>query len=255
VRSQVTVKGFTVLEVLMTVGIIALLISIMLPAMQASRRAGRTVKCMSQMRRASYEFRLFADDFAAQNRGDSAVFGESRFEIEDFQDSLYRVDEYWDRPELRTPVAYQPSEEVMMCPEGPSFLQRYPIQGQSHEPGFVLPHANVSIAVNMRLYRRVMKIDGINYLVPAIVTGKILDHPDVPVLLDVDGEKAAARKQVPYYIAPPLGAGDPYGTGNYWFPSLRHKGGLNAAFVGGHVSTSPRPLREPGWDWSYQPSD
>jgi len=255
VRSKLTVRGFTVLEVLMTVGIIALLISIVLPAMQAARRAARNVKCMSQMRLASYEFRLFADDFAAQNRGDSEAFGESRFEIEDFQDFLYRVDEYWDRPETRAPVTYQPSEEVMICPEGPPFLQRYPIQGQSHEPGFVLPHANVSIAVNMRLHRRVMVIDGTAYLVPAVVTGKILDHPNVPVLLDVDGEKAAARKQLPYYIAPPLAAGDPYGTGNYWFPSFRHKGGLNAAFVGGHVLTSSRPLSEPGWDWSYQPSE
>ncbi len=239
----------------MAIGIIALLISIMLPAMQACRRAGRNVKCMSQMHRGAYDFRLFADDFAAQSRGDSEVFGESRFEIEDFQDSLYRVDEYWDRPELRTPVTYQPSEEVMMCPEGPAFLQRYPIQGQSHEPGFVRPHANVSIAVNMRLHRRVMMIDGNSYLVPAIVTSKILDHPGVPVLLDVDGEQAVAQKKVPYYTAPPLSPDDPYGTGGYWFPSFRHQGGLNVAFVGGHVLSSPRPLIEPGWDWSYQPSD
>jgi prepilin-type N-terminal cleavage/methylation domain-containing protein/prepilin-type processing-associated H-X9-DG protein len=247
-------KGFTLLELLMTMGIIAMLVSIMLPAMSACRQAGRNLKCLSQMRRGAYEFRMFADDFAFRSRGDSAAFGESRFKIEDFQDSLYRVDEYWDLPRDK-PVTYDSSTEMMICPAGPAFLQRFPEQGQSHDPGFVGPHANVSIAVNMRLYRCAQVIWGAGYLVPATVTGRILDHPNVPILLDVDGAKAKSRKQLPYYIAPPVNPRDPYGSGRYWFPAFRHQGSINVAFVGGHVLSSRQPLNERGWDWSYQPSD
>ena len=117
------------------------------------------------------------------------------------------------------------------------------------------PHANVSLAVNMRLYRRVLTIAGGRYLVPAVVTSEILNHPDVPVLMDVDGAAASARQQLPYYIAPPLDPNDPYGAGTYWFPAYRHQGSINVTFTGGHVLSSKSPVGETGWNWSYQPSE
>lgn len=229
---------------LVVIAIIAILLGLLMSALSASRRAGLNLRCISQMQGVAFEFRLFADDFTARSRGESEQLGPDRFYIDDFQDSMYRIDEFWDAG----PYALVPytGREPMMCPAGPQKLSRRP--GLTAFQGALWPPEHVSMAFNRRLWR-----DGIN---PGItqLSSRVLSHPNTPLLIDVDGFAAAAAGHAPMYTAPPVpGVEDMYSGGEFWFPSFRHGNRLNVAFIGGHVESSARPLAESSWRWDYVP--
>lgn len=236
--------AFSLLELLIVIAVIAVLIAVLMTAVGAARGAARRLKCVAQMQHGVFQFRMFADDFAVTTRGDSDALGPGRFYIDDFADSVYRVDEFWvGEPVPRVPL--DAPSELMMCPAGPKELLRRP--GRTAFELAIWPPANVSLAMNRRLWR--------TGVTPGItqVTSRILAHPDVPLLMDVDGAAAVAAGELPYYIAPPVASDDDYTGGGYWFPSYRHAGRLNVAFVGGHVASSGDPLAETQWRWGYHP--
>ena len=57
--------GFTLVELLVVIGIIALLISILLPALSKARRSAVKIKCMNNLRSAGQLFFVYA----ANNNG------------------------------------------------------------------------------------------------------------------------------------------------------------------------------------------
>jgi prepilin-type processing-associated H-X9-DG protein/prepilin-type N-terminal cleavage/methylation domain-containing protein len=245
-------SGFTLIETLVVVGITGILIAILLPGLRSARSSAKSLVCSSNMRSAVMEFGEFAAGESPSGQGDSERIGKYRFYVNDAQDQLYGLDEFWDAGSAST-VSLSEESSLMVCPAAPgpvTKLRGFPCGAES-----VQPVENVSLAMNMRLYRASVEYKGVTHLAPAgstTVHRGILNRPYVPILIDVDGKEAARREKDPFYIAPPLrDVRDAYADGAYWMPSDRHAGQANVAFMGGHVLRSATPADEQ-WDWSYQ---
>src|SRR3954453_2999843 len=62
-RERTSVAGFTLVELLVVVGIVAVLIAILLPALSKARDAARKTACLSNLRQVHQLIAMYANDY------------------------------------------------------------------------------------------------------------------------------------------------------------------------------------------------
>lgn len=252
-RAFAPAHGFTLVELLVTISIIGVLLSLLAPALVRTIGSARGFKCVTSLRAVAFDFALFADQNMHGPRGADAALN-NRFRIATFQESEYGIDEFWAFGDLDlVTLEADDAGNHMRCSEmsGAITLSR---NKPCTAAGSMAPPQNVSYGFNARLNR--IEVNGPfgPAAQTALLSHEILERGDVPLLWDVDGAQAYQQGvNTPQFSAPAMESQFLYANNRHWFPAMRHNGAMNVAFVGGHVLTTRTPLEEPGWLWGYQP--
>lgn len=245
-------RAFTLIELLMTLAIIIMLVALLLPALKSVRARSRSFHCQLNLRSVAFDFGAYARTEAIpMDRGDDEhEMRNGQFRLETFQESQYRVDEFWDRGSSPW-VGDSTALGVMGCQEVRGTVQL--TEGRRCRNGAVTPEEHVSYAMNLRLDRSEAKIGDQWVTRPVRLNDRILLLQQIPLIWDIDGLQAKERRITPHFSAPPGDEGAPYGRGQEWFPAMRRHGTLQVAFNSGEVLSSPEPLDERSWRWTYNP--
>ena len=190
--------AFTLVELLVVIGIIALLIALLLPALSRARRAANSVKCQSNLRQLVISASMYADDFG----------------------NWYPKAHYFDPyPTTASSVItgavvilqpYYKTPNVIVCPENDQAIDIYKVYGAIGPVSTAMP-AYTSYQYNFAIF-----VDSLDVF-SAPTKRTILSQPSDLILL-YDGLVGS-------------GAGGPWEL-----IDPRHPGPtFNAAFLDGHV--------------------
>ncbi|MHC4595325.1 MAG: type II secretion system protein [Planctomycetota bacterium] len=65
-------KGFTLIELLVVIAIIALLMAILMPALQRVKKQARSVACLSKLKQWGMFFAMYAEDYSGMTNSPAA---------------------------------------------------------------------------------------------------------------------------------------------------------------------------------------
>ena len=112
---MVGTRGFTLIELMVVIGIIAILIALLLPALQRAREQARTVACLSNVRQVV----LAIQQYATSNQGKTPVWCVRRhYPVNPFPETLFDPGPGWPML-IERYLGQKPDGKVWNCPAWP----------------------------------------------------------------------------------------------------------------------------------------
>lgn len=218
--------AFTLVELLVVIGVIALLIGLLMPALAAAREASASLKCLSNLR----QMALAAQTYANLNRGyfpPAVMAGGPGSVSYGYSWDYTIVTDMTDMSNITVDIrpgllwSGQTNLQIQQCPsfDGKAMASHNPWTGYNYNTSYV---------------GRGLYAGGSRFDPPAKVTQV---RQTAETILFGDGQYASGANKFmrsPAESGHPSDAGTPRSAGTQGF---RHRGGTNAAFCDGHAET------------------